>query len=133
MYKEFTINGNRKWLNLLQKLIKKYNNKYHSTIKTTPTDASKNPEKIRNIIQENNFYNENNLEKKNPKFKVGERVRIFKWKNKFEKGYIGYWTNEIFKIKEVLKTFPTNYIIEDLEGEEIIGKFYENELQKTVF
>ena len=68
-----------------------------------------------------------------PKFKVGNRVRIFKFKNKFEKGYKGYWTKEIFKIKEVKNTIPITYRLEDLDGEKILGSFYNNELQRSWF
>ena len=68
-----------------------------------------------------------------PKFKVGDRVRIFKHKNKFKKGYRGYWTKEIFKVREIKHTNPIAYIIQDLNGENIQGSFYVNELQKTAF
>ena len=64
---------------------------------------------------------------------IGNRVRIFKFKNKFEKGYKGYWTKEIFKIKEVRNTSPITYRLEDLDGEKILGSFYNNELQRSWF
>ena len=68
---------------------------------------------------------------KDIKFKVGDRVRISKYKNIFAKGYIPYWSDEVFVIKKVKNTIPWTYVINDLNGEEIIGKFYEKELQKT--
>ena len=68
---------------------------------------------------------------KDIKFKVGDRVRISKYKNIFAKGYIPYWSEEVFVIKKVKNTIPWTYVINDLNGEEIIGKFYEKELQKT--
>ena len=73
------------------------------------------------------------LPKDKQSFKVGDRVRIFKYKNKFEKGYKGYWTKEIFRVKEILKTNPTMYKIEDLNDENVHGSFYANELQRTYF
>ena len=68
---------------------------------------------------------------KDPKFKVGDHVRIFKYKNIFAKGYTPNWSEEVFVIKKVKNTVPWTYVINDLNGEEIIGTFYEKELQKT--
>ena len=68
---------------------------------------------------------------KNPKFKVGDDVRISKYKNIFTKGYMSNWSEEIFVIKKIKNTVPWTYVLNDLNGEEIIGTFYENELQKT--
>ena len=67
----------------------------------------------------------------NPKFSVGDKVRISKKKKTFEKGYTTRWTEEIFTIVEVRRTQPPMYEIADLNGEEIKGTFYEPELQKT--
>ena len=63
-----------------------------------------------------------NLMKKNPKFKVGDHVRISKFKNVFAKGCI---------VKQIKNTVPRIYVISDLNGEEIVVSFYEKELQKT--
>ena len=68
---------------------------------------------------------------KDPKFKVGDRVRISKYKNIFAKGYTPNWSEEVFVIKKVKNTVPWTYVINDLNGEEIMGIFYEKELQKT--
>ena len=68
---------------------------------------------------------------KDSKFKVGDHVRISKYKNIFAKGYTPNWSEEVFVIKEVKNTVPWTYVINDLNGEEIIGTFYEKELQKT--
>ena len=65
-----------------------------------------------------------------PKFKVGDHVRIPQHKNIFAKDYTPNWSEEIFVIKEIKNTVPWTYVINDLNGEEIIGTFYENELQK---
>ena len=71
--------------------------------------------------------------KKAYKFKVGDRVRIFKYKKQFDKGYVAKWTNEIFTIDEIVKSSPVTYRIKDLDGEPILGKFYTEELQHTSF
>ena len=68
---------------------------------------------------------------KDPKFKVGDHVQISKLKNVFAKGYTPNWSEEIFIIKEIKNTEPWTYVISDLNGEEIVGSFYEKELQKT--
>ena len=133
LFKKFTEQGSQKWQGILPEIVSRYNNKIHSSIGASPSEASKNPASIRDKIMKHNTENENNpeLQNKKPKFKVGDRVRIFKWKNRFEKGYKGYWTREIFVVEEVLPTIPVTYKIRDLEDEEITGRFYENELQKT--
>ena len=63
-----------------------------------------------------------------PKFRVGDTVRVIRYKSIFSKGYEANFTEEIFKVKRVLRGDPTMYEIEDHEGEPIIGKFYEEEL-----
>ena len=68
---------------------------------------------------------------KDPKFKVGDHVRISKYKNIFAKGYMPNWSEEVFIINKIKNTVPWTYIINDFDGEEIIGTFYEKELQKT--
>ena len=68
---------------------------------------------------------------KGPKFKVGDYIRISKFKNIFAKGYTPNWSEEVFVIKKVKNTVPWIYVINDLNGEEIIGTCYEKELQKT--
>ena len=69
--------------------------------------------------------------KKDPKFKVGDHVRISKYKNIFAKGYTPNWSEEVFVIFKIKNTFPRAYVINDLNGEEITGSFYEKELQMT--
>ena len=80
---------------------------------------------------ENNYSNESdpNLQKRKPKFKIGDRVRIFKYENKFEKGFVGYWTKEIFEVCKINQTYPITYEIEDLDDQEITGRFYQNDFQ----
>ena len=79
-------------------------------------------------VKDNTYINIGNID---PKFKVGDRVRISKYKNIFPKGYTPNWSEEIFVIRKIKNTVPWTYIINDLNGEEIIGRFYEKELQKT--
>ena len=67
-----------------------------------------------------------------PKFKIGDRVRIYKYKKDYAKGYETNWTKEIFVVSKILKTNPITYAIKDLNDEPILGSFYFQELQKTI-
>ena len=60
--------------------------------------------------------------KKTPKFKVGDNVRISKYKNIFAKGYTPNWSEEVFIVSKIKNTVPWTYVISDLNGEEIIAK-----------
>ena len=75
-------------------------------------------------------YNEE-FNKKDPKFKIGDNVRISKYKNIFAKGYTPNWSEEIFVVENIKNTVPWTYLINDLNGEKTVGSFYEKELQKT--
>ena len=71
------------------------------------------------------------INNKNPKFKVGDDVRISQYKKIFAKGYIPSWSEEVSVVSKIKNAVPWTYVINDLNGEEIIGTFYEKELQKT--
>ena len=102
-------------------IVNKHNNTVHRTIKMKPIDVKDNTyTDFKEVV--NNKY---------PKFKVGDHVRISKYKNIFAKGYMSNWSEEIYIIKKIKNTVPWTYVINDLNGEEIIGTFYEKELQKT--
>ena len=74
---------------------------------------------------------ENLLLLKDPKFKVGDHVRISKYKNIFTKGYSPNWLEEVFVISKIKNAVPWTYIISDSNGKKIVATFYEKELQKT--
>ena len=78
-------------------------------------------------------YTEQNedFSKKDPKFKVGDHVKISKYKNIFAKGYAPKWSEEVFVVIKIKNTVPWTYVVSDLNSEEIAGSFYEKELQKT--
>ena len=75
-------------------------------------------------------YNED-FNKKDPKFKVGDHVRISKYKNIFAKGYAPNWLEEVSVLSKIKNTVPWTYVISDLNGGKITGSFYEKDLQKT--
>ena len=112
---------NNVYMDKLDDIVNEYNNTYHRTINMKPID-----------YKDNTYINTGKeVTDKDPKFKVGNHVRISKYKNIFAKGYTPNWSEEIFVIKRIKNTVPWTYVINDLNGEEIIGTFYEKELRKT--
>ena len=68
---------------------------------------------------------------KDSKFKIGDIVRISKYKNIFVKDYVPNWHEDVFVINKVKNTVPWTYLISDLKAEKIVGTFYKKELQKA--
>ena len=129
MWKQFTVQGNTQYLDMLPKLVKQYNNTKHSSIKMTPTEASKKNNEGTVYF---NLYGEMNQLSSKPKFRVGDNVRISKCKrNVFDKGYTPNWTEEVFMIDKIQHTKPITYKLKDQNDEEIQGSFYEPELLKS--
>ena len=121
IFKHMTAVSKNVYFDALDDIVNKYNNTVHRTIKIKPTDLT---------YDSYAEYNED-CNKKDIKFKVGDRVRISKYQNTFAKGYTQNWSEEIFVISKIKNTVPWTYVISDLNGEEITGTFYEKELQKT--
>ena len=115
---------------VLDDVVNKYNNTKHSTIKMKPIDIG-DTTKL-SYLEHNNkraYIDEHN--EKDSRFKVGDRVRISKFKNIFAKGYTPNWSKEIFIVNKINDTVPYTYNNKDLNDEELIGSFYDKELQKT--
>ena len=91
----------------------------------TPVEASKNENKI--TVHENLYPTDQSI-LKNVQKKIGDKVRIVKYKSIFDKGYLPNWTTETFIINQVFKTDPITYEIKDLSDEIIKGKFYDEEI-----
>ena len=109
------------YVDKLNDIVNKYNNTYHRAIKMKPVN-----------VKDNTYIDfDKEVHGKNPKFKLGDHVRISKYKNIFAKGYTPNWSEEAFVIKNVKNTAPWTYVISDLNGENIIGTFHEKELQKN--
>ena len=121
LYKHMTATGKNVYYDVLDDVVNKYNNTKHSTIKMKPIDVKNNK---RVYIDEHN--------EKDSKFKVGDRVRISKFKNIFAKGYTPNWSSEIFIVDKINDTVPYTFNLKDLNDEEIIGSFYDKELQKSI-
>ena len=129
MWKYFSANNTKRYINILDDLINRYNNTKHRAIGYTPTVA-RQPSSYQYVFR--NLYGKKVKDREQtPRFQVGDKVRISKKKETFEKGYTPNWTEELFTIKEVKPTRPPTYTIQDLRGEPIKGSFYDAELQKS--
>ena len=120
IYKHMTSISKNVYINKLDDIVNKYNNTKHRTTKMKPIDVIDNT-----YIEFGKEVNDND-----PKFKIGDHVRISKYKNIFAKGYTPNWSERFFVIKTIKNTVPWTNVIDDLNGEEITGTFYEKELQK---
>ena len=121
LYKHMTTTGKNVYYDVLDDVVNEYNNTKHSTIKMKLIDVKDNNKRV--YIEEHN--------EKDSKFKVGDRVRISRYKNIFAKGYSPNWSKEIFIVNKVNDTEPYTYNLKDLNDEEIKASFYDKELQKT--
>ena len=108
------------YFDVLDDIVDKYNNTVHRAIKTKPIDVTSDSQ---------TKHNEDSDVTK-PKFKVGDHVRISKYKNIFAKGYTQNLSEEVFVVRKTKDTVPWTYVISDLNGEKIAGSIYEKELQK---
>ena len=112
-----TATGKNVYYDVLDDVVNKYNNTKHSTIKMKPVDVKNNKRVYIDEHNEKDIY----------------RVRISRYKNIFAKGYAPNWSSEIFIVDKINDTVPYTYNLKDLNDEEIIGSFYDKELQKTKF
>lgn len=128
MWKQFSLRGNYKWIDILQDIVAKYNNTVHRTIKLRPNQVTKrNAKQLLQTV----YSRIKIIDPKKPKFKTGDHVRISKHREAFTKGYKPNWSNEIFVINKVNRTNPITYLLKDTSNEEIQGMFYPEELQLT--
>ena len=121
IYKYITSVPKNAYINKLDDVFNKYNNTVHTTIKMKPID-----------IKDNSYIDfTKEVNDKESKFKVGDHVRISKYKNIFAKGCASNWSEKDFVISKMKNTVSWIYVIDDLNGEEITRTFYEKKLQKT--
>ena len=123
MYKYFTANKTKRWIDILDDLVYNYNNSYHRSIKMTPTEATENP---REAYEE---LSSKESKTKSQSFKPGDFVRISKYRKPFTRGYTANYTDEVFVVTDVIKTDPITYRIAEIRNaDKIIGTFYAEEL-----
>ena len=121
IFKHMTAVSKNIYFDGLDDIVNKYSNTVHRSIEMKPIEVG------------SDFYAEYNddFNEKDPKFKIGDRVRISKYKNIFAKGYTQNWSEEVFIISKIKNTVPWNYVVSDLNDEPIAGSFYEKKLEKT--
>ena len=122
LYKHMTATGKNLYYDVLDDIVNEYNNTKHNTIKMKPKDVGNNNKRV---------YIDEHKEKRS-RFKVGDRVRISKFKNIFAKGYTPNWSREVFFVNKINDTARYTYNIKDLNDEEIIGSFSDRELQNSI-
>ena len=110
------------YIDKLHDIVDEYNNTYHRTIVMKPVDVKDDA-----YIDIKKEFND-----RDSKLKVGHHIRISKCKNIFAKGYTPNWSEEVFIVSKIKNTVAWTYVINDLNGKEIIGTFYQKELQKTI-
>ena len=113
IYKHMTSISKNVYIDKLDDIVNEYNNTYYRTFKMKPIDAKDNT-----YIDFKKEVND-----KDPKFKLGDHVKISKYRNIFAKGYTPNWMEEVFVIKKFKSTVPQTYIINDLNGEELLDHF----------
>ena len=123
IFKHMTAISKNVYFDVLDDIVNKYNNTVHRTIKMKPIDVKDNT-----YVDSMELHSKKEVKDKDPKFKVGDYVRISKYKNIFAKGYTPNWSKEVFVVNKVKNTVPWTYVVNDLNDEEIIGKFYEKQL-----
>ena len=116
MWKMFSANNNTVYWDKLDKLVYNYNNRKHSRIKMTPREASKKGNEKQ--VFTNLYKDEIFLKPGKPKFSIGNKVRLSKYKRRvFDKGYTPNWTEEVFVVDKVNLTKPVTYnVVDRLEG-----------------
>ena len=119
LYKHMTAVSSDVYYDVLDDIVDKYNNTYLNSIKKKPVDV--NNSDYEGYVSE--------FDEKKPLLKVGDEVRISKYDNIFVKGYTPNWTKEVFIVRNIKGTVPRTYEIADTNGDDIIGTFYEKELQ----
>ena len=103
IFKHMTAISKNVYFDVLDDIVNKYNNTVHKTIKMTPVDVTSDSYAEYNKIST----------KKDPKFKLGDHVRISKYKNSFAKGYTQNWSEEVFVVSKIKTTFLWTYTISD--------------------
>lgn len=133
IYKEFFLRGHRKWIEFLDEIVYRYNNRVHRSIGCRPSEVNKvNEDKILQRLENNASQPKKAGRRRRIKFVIGDKVRISRSKQMFEKGYTFNWTPEIYTITEIKDThLPVTYKIADAQDNEILGQFYGEELSKV--
>ena len=130
MWKYFTDNDTRRWVEVLDDIIVNCRNSYHRSVKMTPVEAriSENRDLVYDNLYAFHHHQQQGENSVSTVFHEGDEVRITVKRGAFRKGYLNNFTHEIFIIKKVLPTIPVTYVLMDTDGDDILGSFYADEL-----
>ena len=124
LYRAFTHQKYNNWISIIDGIVDSYNNSYHRSIRMAPAAVnSTHTRKIHGLLYPHKKY------KKREEFSVSDLVKITNIRKTFQKEAERTWTDENFVIKAKLNTKPVTYYLQDLNGEDIAGSFYFEELQ----
>lgn len=126
IFRYLTYRNSNRYVDVIADIVNSYNNTWHRSIGMSPTEVNYDNQQL----VADRLYPPKPA-KFNWKLQVGDNVRLSIAKVVFRKGYMGSWTEEIFRVVDRMKTDPVTYHVADLNGEVIKGRFYEPELQKV--
>lgn len=134
LYRSFNVRGNYQWTDILDSVVHIYNTTKHRTTKYAPVDVDGSIAKklLQTVYKYKNVVNTNDSGDKN-KLALNQTVRISKQRKTFHKGYFPIWTTELFNIVKIIDGNPKTYLLRDYQGNDIVGSFYEPELQATKY
>ena len=127
-------NNSIRWIDFVNQALEIYNTRTHSTIGMSPEAAmEKRNQKVilRRYMKRYAKYDKikSKKDRKKSKYKLGQFVKIFKKKGIFAKGYHQNVTKEYFKIYHIDRRLSKDrYYLKDIQGDKIIGSFYEEYL-----
>ena len=127
LYRYFTVKNTLNFVPTLQDLVRGYNRSYHRSIKMAPDQVTLTNS---DDVWENLYGKKGKV--KRPSFRVGDRVRLNKKFGPFKKGYLPGWTEEVFVVKRVRTGKVSSYQIDEWDGTQVKGTFYEQNLQKVM-
>jgi transposase InsO family protein len=133
IHKYLTQNDTLEYIDQLQSMMDTYNATIHSSTKFAPNSITESnlPDVLTNLY--GHLWETDLLNVRVPKFKIDDYVRVSKvYSSVFRKSYEGNWSKEIFRVSSIKDTYPrVTYGISDSKGEEIMGSYYENEMQRV--
>ena len=110
------------YIDKLDDIVNEYNNTYHRTIKMKPVD-----------VKDNTYIDfKKEVNDKDPKFKVGDHVRISKYKNVFAKGYMRNWSEEVFVISKIKKKFHGHMLLRISMVKKLLEHFMKKNYKRLI-
>ena len=131
MWKQFSLRGSYRWIDIINSLLDRYNNKVHRStgmkpVSVTEADVIKIMKRLYPPLSRS-------VATRPPGYTEGDYVRISKQKTVFDKGYTPNWSTEIFRVARVRLTNPSTFLLEDYRGRPVKGGFYAQELQRVSY